>query len=58
MNTRIPAQEKGNATNSTAMVTAATQEEAHRIYERAKQRLTDVNQWQTITNKALSQNFS
>lgn len=54
MNTNIPVQEKGNATDSTAGVTAATQAEANQVYERAVQRLTEVNQWQTITNAALS----
>lgn len=54
MNTNIPAQEKGSATDTTAVVTAATHEEANRIYERAVQRLTNVNQWQSITNASLS----
>lgn len=54
METNIPTQEIGNATDSTAIVTAATQEEANQVYEQAVQRLINVNQWQTITNAALS----
>lgn len=55
MNTNIPAHEKGSAIDTTAVVTAATYEEATMIYERAVQRLTDVNQWQSIANAALSE---
>jgi SpoIIAA-like len=41
----LPAQVKGTATTTTGQVVAATTEDAQIIFERASERLQDVNQW-------------
>src|SRR5688572_2723962 len=47
----IPQQETGSSTNTEYSVTADSVEEAKELYQKAKNRLLDVNQWHEIAGK-------